>query len=79
MEVDYNNIESRGKRLNPIWSLGTGMEVGELSPYIRHICLDILLEIFKREVRTDERRTIPELEHLTKQVLTKYNFQASKG
>lgn len=77
MAVDYNNIESRGKRLNPIWSLGTGMDVGELSPYIRHICLDIILEIFKREVRADERRTIPELEYLTKQVLTKYNFQAS--
>jgi len=77
--VDYNNIESRGKRLNPIWSLGTGMEVGELSPYIRHICLDIILEIFKREVRADERRTMSDLEVLTKQVLTKYNFQNSKG
>ena len=78
MVVDYNNIESRGKRLNPIWSLGTGMEVGELSPYIRHICLDIILEIFKREVRGDERRTMFDLEVLAKQVLTKYNFQNSK-
>ncbi|BCD05074.1 TPA: hypothetical protein QC443_003810 [Bacillus cereus] len=76
--MDYHDIGSRVKRLNPIWALGTGMDVGELSPYIRTVCLNILLEIFQREVRDDNRRTISDMESITDAVIRNLKLKTIK-
>ncbi|EFV76567.1 hypothetical protein HMPREF1013_03112 [Bacillus sp. 2_A_57_CT2] len=77
--MDYQNIGERTKRLNPIWHLGRGMDLGpELNPYREPICLRILLEIFQREVRDNGNRTIPNLEEIADSCIRQLKLQTDK-
>ncbi|MED4697213.1 hypothetical protein [Peribacillus frigoritolerans] len=79
MIVDYQNIGSRSKRLNPIWHLGRGMDVGkELNPVREQVCLYILLEIFQREVKDDSRRSILHLEEIADMCIRNLQMSTTK-
>ncbi|MET3289281.1 UNVERIFIED_CONTAM: hypothetical protein ABID98_001851 [Brevibacillus sp. OAP136] len=59
MNEAWDGFGQRMRRLNPFFSLGSGMDVGvALNPYVHGILLRAILEIFYRELndREDRRR-----------------------
>jgi hypothetical protein len=56
MNESWEGFAQRMKRLNPLFELGKGMEIGELKPYIQTILMHVLLTIFYRELNDDDNR-----------------------
>jgi len=56
MNESWEGFAERMKRLNPLFELGKGMDVGELKPYIQSILMQVLLTIFYRELNDDSSR-----------------------
>ena len=52
----WDGFAERMKRLNPLFELGSGMEIGELKPHIQTILMHVLLTIFYRELNDDDSR-----------------------
>ena len=54
-EMDVNEswegFAQRMQRLNPLFELGRGMEIGELKPYIQTILMQVLLTIFYQRIK----------------------------
>ncbi len=67
-EMDVNESwEGFGKRLqrlNPLFELGRGMEVGELKPHIQTILMQVLLTIFYRELNDDDHRRKSDIKYI---------------
>lgn len=67
-EMDVNESwEGFGKRLqrlNPLFELGRGMEVGELKPHIQTILMHVLLTIFYRELNDDDHRRKSDIKYI---------------
>jgi hypothetical protein len=67
-EMDVNESwEGFGKRLqrlNPLFELGRGMEVGELKPHIQTILMQVLLTIFYRELNDDDHRRKSDIKYM---------------
>ena len=53
----WEGFAQRMQRLNPLFELGRGMEVGELKPHIQTILMQVLLTIFYRELNDDDTST----------------------
>lgn len=65
----WEGFGNRMQRLNPLFSLGKGMNVGPLIPYIQTILVQVILEIFYRELNDDNRRTKFEIILIVRNVL----------
>ncbi|WP_151734020.1 hypothetical protein [Paenibacillus tengchongensis] len=55
--MNWADFGERNKRLNPLWSLGAGMNLGELQPYKEMIALSVLLQVYYLELESSDRRT----------------------
>ncbi|MGM0792468.1 MAG: hypothetical protein ACQEUD_20415 [Bacillota bacterium] len=68
-------IEKRKRSLNPIFLFGAGMNLGEkLNPYVRDILLNVLLEIYYRELRDDEARTKDDIYEVVREILETFKL-----
>jgi hypothetical protein len=67
-EMDVNEswegFAQRMQRLNPLFELGRGMEVGELKPHIQTILMQVLLTIFYRELNDDDTRRKSDIKYM---------------
>lgn len=67
-EMDVNEswegFAQRMQRLNPLFELGRGMEVGELKPHIQTILMQVLLNIFYRELNDDDHRRKSDIKYM---------------
>jgi hypothetical protein len=67
-EMDVNEswegFAQRMQRLNPLFELGRGMEVGELKPHIQTILMQVLLIIFYRELNDDDHRRKSDIKYM---------------
>jgi hypothetical protein len=67
-EMDVNEswegLGKRLQRLNPLFELGRGMDVGELKPYIQTILMQVLLTIFYRELNDDDHRRKSDIKYM---------------
>ena len=64
MNESWDGFAQRMQRLNPLFELGRGMEVGELKPYIQTILMQVLLTIFYRELNDDEQRRKVDIKYM---------------
>lgn len=67
-EMDVNEswegFAQRMQRLNPLFELGRGMEVGELKPHLQTILMQVLLTIFYRELNDDDHRSKLDIKYM---------------
>jgi len=57
MNDRLDGFGERIKRLNPLWSLGKSMSLGPLNDYAPMLSLLLLLEVFYRELDSNQQRT----------------------
>ncbi|MDQ6598981.1 hypothetical protein [Bacillus salipaludis] len=60
----WEGFGKRLQRLNPLFELGRGMEVGELKPHIQTILMQVLLTIFYRELNDDDHRRKSDIKYI---------------
>jgi hypothetical protein len=60
----WEGFAQRMQRLNPLFELGRGMEVGELKPHIQTILMQVLLVIFYRELNDDDHRRKSDIKYM---------------
>ncbi|MDF2854969.1 MAG: hypothetical protein K0Q87_820 [Neobacillus sp.] len=60
----WEGFAQRMQRLNPLFELGRGMDVGELKPYIQTILMQVLLTIFYRELNDDDTRRKSDIRYM---------------
>lgn len=66
----WDGFRERTTMLNPIFMLGKGMEVGTtLTPYLPQLLLAILLEVFYREIKDDDRRSRSDLATIANEIM----------
>jgi hypothetical protein len=79
-EMDVNEswegFAQRMRRLNPLFELGRGMEVGELKPYIQSILMQVLLTIFYRELNDDDQRRKSDIRYLVEDTIKQMKLLA---
>ncbi|TDK58321.1 hypothetical protein E2K98_24165 [Bacillus salipaludis] len=64
MNESWEGFGKRLQRLNPLFELGRGMEVGELKPHIQTILMQVLLTIFYRELNDDDHRRKSDIKYI---------------
>ncbi|MDQ0201107.1 hypothetical protein J2S10_004313 [Neobacillus ginsengisoli] len=64
MNESWEGFAQRMQRLNPLFELGRGMEVGELKPHIQTILIQVLLTIFYRELNDDDHRRKSDIKYI---------------
>ncbi|MCM2534976.1 hypothetical protein NDK43_24870 [Neobacillus pocheonensis] len=64
MNESWEGFAQRMQRLNPLFELGRGMEVGELKPHIQTILMQVLLTIFYRELNDDDQRRKSDIRYM---------------
>src|SRR3954469_21885687 len=60
----WEGFGKRLQRLNPLFELGRGMEVGELKPHIQTVLMQVLLTIFYRELNDDDQRRKSDIRYM---------------
>ncbi|GGF69109.1 hypothetical protein GCM10010912_12780 [Paenibacillus albidus] len=55
--MNWSDFGERNKRLNPLWNLGAGMNLGDIQPYKEMIALSVLLQVYYLELESNERRS----------------------
>lgn len=71
----WEGFRERTTMLNPIFMLGKGMEVGAtLAPYLPQLLLAILLEVFYREIKDDDKRSRSDLVAIAKTIMEHQNL-----
>lgn len=64
VKESWEGFAQRMQRLNPLFELGRGMEVGELKPHIQTILMQVLLNIFYRELNDDDHRRKSDIKYM---------------
>ncbi|WP_342430697.1 hypothetical protein [Neobacillus sp. FSL H8-0543] len=64
MNESWEGFAQRMQRLNPLFELGRGMDVGELKPHIQTILMQVLLTIFYRELNDDDTRRKSDIRYM---------------
>ncbi|QSF47317.1 hypothetical protein [Paenibacillus tianjinensis] len=72
--MNWTDFGERNKRLNPLWSLGAGMNLGELQPYKEMIALSVLLQVYYLELESNEQRSKEDIIALTWSSLERFNI-----
>ncbi|WP_050614594.1 hypothetical protein [Bacillus testis] len=76
MKATLDGFSQRMKRLNPLFHLGKGMEVGNLKPKIQSILMQVLLEIFYRELNDDDQRQKTDIRLIIQEVVDMMGLSA---
>lgn len=74
----WEGFAERIKRLNPLFELGRGMEVGELKPFLQPILMQVILTIFYRELNDDDGRRKADIKFIVEDTIKKMNLQADE-
>lgn len=72
--MNWTDFGERNKRLNPLWSLGAGMNLGELQPYKEMIALSVLLQVYYLELESNEHRAREDLVELAWSSLARFDI-----
>ncbi|MEH7245735.1 hypothetical protein V7114_02970 [Neobacillus niacini] len=72
----WEGFAQRMQRLNPLFELGRGMEVGELKPHIQTILMHVLLTIFYRELNDDDSRRKSDIKHMVEDTIKQMKLLA---
>lgn len=72
--MNWSDFGERNKRLNPLWNLGAGMNLGELQPYKEMIALSVLLQVYYLELESNERRSKDDIVELCWNSLERFNI-----
>ena len=78
MNESWEGFAQRMKRLNPLFELGRGMEIGELKPYIQTILMQVLLTIFYRELNDDDGRRKADILHMVEDSIKQMKLTADE-
>lgn len=81
-EMDVNEswegFAQRMQRLNPLFELGRGMEVGDLKPHIQTILMQVLLTIFYRELNDDDTRRKSDIKYMVEDSIKQMRLLADE-
>lgn len=81
-EMDVNEswegFAQRMQRLNPLFELGRGMEVGVLKPHIQTILMQVLLSIFYRELNDDDSRRKSDIKYMVEDSIKQMKLLADE-
>ncbi|WP_338472438.1 hypothetical protein R4Z10_06755 [Niallia sp. XMNu-256] len=69
MNESWEGFAERMQRLNPLFELGRGMEVGELKPHLQTILMQVLLTIFYRELNDDDHRRKSDIRYVVEDTI----------
>ncbi|WP_264737390.1 hypothetical protein [Cytobacillus firmus] len=74
----WEGFAQRMQRLNPLFELGRGMEVGELKPHIQTILMQVLLTIFYRELNDDDHRRKSDIKYMVEDTIKQMKLLADE-
>ncbi len=74
----WEGFAGRMQRLNPLFELGRGMEVGELKPYLQTILMQVLLTIFYRELNDDDHRRKSDIKYMVEDTIKQMKLLADE-
>ncbi len=74
----WEGFAQRMQRLNPLFELGRGMEVGELKPHIQTILMQVLLVIFYRELNDDDQRRKSDIKYMVEDSIKQMKLLADE-
>lgn len=81
-EMDVNEswegFAQRMQRLNPLFELGRGMDIGELKPHIQTILMQVLLTIFYRELNDDDNRRKSDIKYMVEDTIKEMKLLADE-
>ncbi|WP_428912527.1 hypothetical protein [Niallia sp. Krafla_26] len=72
----WEGFAERMQRLNPLFELGRGMEVGELKPHLQTILMQVLLMIFYRELNDDDHRRKTDIRYMVEDTIKQMKLLA---
>ncbi|WP_258000514.1 hypothetical protein [Bacillus sp. Marseille-P3661] len=72
----WEGFAQRMQRLNPLFELGRGMEVGELKPHLQTILMQVLLTIFYKELNDDESRRKSDIKYMVEDAIKQMKLLA---
>ncbi|MFF2907948.1 hypothetical protein [Paenibacillus sp. NPDC057934] len=72
--MNWSDFGERNKRLNPLWNLGAGMNLGEIHPYKEMLALSVLLQVYYLELESNERRSKEDIIALVWTALERFNI-----
>lgn len=78
MNESWEGFAQRMQRLNPLFELGRGMEVGELKPYLQTILMQVLLTIFYRELNDDDQRRKSDIKYMVEDTIKQMKLLADE-
>ncbi len=78
MNESWEGFSQRMQRLNPLFELGRGMEVGELKPHIQTILMQVLLTIFYRELNDDDSRRKSDIKYMVEDSIKQMKLLADE-
>lgn len=74
----WEGFAQRMQRLNPLFELGRGMEVGELKPHLQSILMHVLLTIFYRELNDDDHRRKSDIKYMVEDTVKQMKLLADE-
>ncbi|MCU1804337.1 hypothetical protein NVV31_02900 [Cytobacillus firmus] len=74
----WEGFAQRMQRLNPLFELGRGMEVGELKPHIQTILMQVILTIFYRELNDDDHRRKSDIKYMVEDSIKQMKLLADE-
>ncbi|WP_234987299.1 hypothetical protein [Bacillus sinesaloumensis] len=74
----WEGFAQRMQRLNPLFELGRGMEVGELKPHLQTILMQVLLTIFYRELNDDDQRRKSDIKYMVEDAVKQMKLLADE-
>ncbi|PFP25632.1 hypothetical protein COJ96_17830 [Bacillus sp. AFS073361] len=78
MNESWEGFAQRMQRLNPLFELGRGMEVGDLKPHIQTILMHVLLTIFYRELNDDDHRSKSDIKYMVEDSIKQMKLLADE-
>ncbi|MBB3113409.1 hypothetical protein FHS18_005521 [Paenibacillus phyllosphaerae] len=78
MNEVWDGFGQRMRKLNPLFSLGRGMEIGSLAPYAQGILLRVILELFYRELNDREDRSRRDIEQIVADTVQEMGLTANE-
>lgn len=76
MNESWEGFAQRMQRLNPLFELGRGMEVGELKPHLQTILMQVLLTIFYKELNDDAERRKSDIRYMVEDAIKQMKLLA---
>lgn len=77
MSDTLDGFAERMKKINPLISLGRGMQLGDLNPFVQNILLFVILEIFYRELNDETSRSKKDIEGIVFLAIQKLNLPST--